>query len=259
MADDLCYPNGMALQFPKIFEPDPRKLLSAVASHIDNSMLLEIAKADYGDQIEEHLAALRPVRDQNLAPSEAWVPSEVLELVRWSEPDQPDWHPGGRGERGHWMRAFCCVALLRMEGERLIRFGIEDTTAILVESVEILNAGLWDELGALLTWLVDQTANSDYDSQDPVLGVALLQCVLRIESVTDASIIALCEWTWAREKEQSTLLAFDGSWFHRVVTYSVRQRTWRSLESKMMTLDLQARSKDVRDWVGKIGAALAEG
>src|ERR1700761_2888417 len=95
------------------FSPDPNALLRLVSKHVNESMLNEIAAADYGDKVAEHLAPLRQIRDgRSLRAPMRWEPREVLELIRWSEPDIPDWKPGSSGERGHWMRAFCCSALL---------------------------------------------------------------------------------------------------------------------------------------------------
>ena len=42
-----------------------------------------------------------------------WEPREVLELTRWSRPDDPSWRPGSPGLPGHLQRAFACAVLLR--------------------------------------------------------------------------------------------------------------------------------------------------
>jgi hypothetical protein len=34
--------------------------------------------------------------------------------IRWSQPDDPQWSPGGHGPRGQWMRLFACTALVRL-------------------------------------------------------------------------------------------------------------------------------------------------
>ena len=58
---------------------------------------------------------------------------EVLELIRWSEPDDPDWSPGGQGPRGHWMRLFACTVRVRLAPKYPASFGSEcDTLAQLI-------------------------------------------------------------------------------------------------------------------------------
>src|ERR1700759_2204844 len=100
------------------FRPEPDVLLRAISAHISDEMLEVISIADYGDRADEHLAALRQVRDTGTFPAELhWCPMEVFELTRWSEPDDPDWKPGRTGEFGQWMRAFSCSAILRAEHE----------------------------------------------------------------------------------------------------------------------------------------------
>ena len=41
------------------------------------------------------------------------LPGEVLELIRWSNPEASVHKPDAAGRRGHHMRAFACAALLR--------------------------------------------------------------------------------------------------------------------------------------------------
>ena len=93
-------------------------MLSEISKHITDDMLAEIALADYGQDQEKHLAALRRLRDTGtFVKPMHWHPCEVLELMRNSQPDDPSWKPGGSGTRGHWARAFACAALLRAKQE----------------------------------------------------------------------------------------------------------------------------------------------
>jgi hypothetical protein len=45
------------------FEPESDGLLREISKHIDDEMLMEIARADYGEEQDDHLAALRKLRD----------------------------------------------------------------------------------------------------------------------------------------------------------------------------------------------------
>src|SRR5262249_52371857 len=94
------------------FNPNRDALLDVLLPQIDASMLLEVAQADYGEDVEQHLPPLKLFRDHRALPILNWCPAEVLELVRWSQPEVPGWKPGGQGRYGHLLRAFACSALL---------------------------------------------------------------------------------------------------------------------------------------------------
>jgi hypothetical protein len=117
-------------------------------------MLRQIAAADYGDRAEAHLAALIEIRAGASVPGRLdWVPGEVLELIRWSMPDDPAWAPGGQGERGHLMRAFACAVLLsgaRLRVNREQSLGYTDTLVQLVGSINALGLPLHGPALALL-------------------------------------------------------------------------------------------------------------
>jgi len=102
----------------QIYQPDANALLRAISRHVDDGMLEEIAAADHGICADAFLRELRPIRDRQFftIPMD-WRPRDVLELIRWSEPDDPRERSGRKGIRGHWMRAFACTALLRAGGE----------------------------------------------------------------------------------------------------------------------------------------------
>src|SRR5262245_51748088 len=96
------------------FNASEMALINVLRPQINRSMLEEIAAADFGDDVEEHLAELERIHRTGENPPVAWHPGEVLDLIRSSQPDDPSWRPGGQGERGHLMRAYCCSILLRM-------------------------------------------------------------------------------------------------------------------------------------------------
>src|SRR4051812_24967850 len=98
------------------FEPGGGFLFRGILAHVADGMLGGISLADYGSDAVEHLAALRVLRETGRFPDESgWIPMEVLQLIRWSEPENPEWKPGRTGEFGQWMRAFSCAAILRAE------------------------------------------------------------------------------------------------------------------------------------------------
>ena len=79
-------------------EADERGLLDAIRPQVTASMLRKIAEADYGAQAKGHLEALEQIARTGIVPQPLrWVPGEVLELTRWSEPDQPAARVRGSG------------------------------------------------------------------------------------------------------------------------------------------------------------------
>jgi hypothetical protein len=103
--------------------PNESALTPLFHANIDEGMLREIAEADYGWKAEECYALLQPMLKTGLVASDDSHLREVLELIRWSEPDEPDWSPGGRGRRGHWMRLFACTAMVRLAAKYPASFG----------------------------------------------------------------------------------------------------------------------------------------
>jgi hypothetical protein len=122
---------------------------------IDEAMLAEIAAADYGYLADENLVALRAIRDGRLLDAPGVVaPLEVLQLVRWSWPDDPAEQPSRRGRRGHLMRLFCCAALIWLADDPARRPACgdeEDTLLPLVDSAIALGAAAVAAVLPLLT------------------------------------------------------------------------------------------------------------
>jgi hypothetical protein len=84
-----------------------------VAPLLDASMIDELAAADYGADLEENRRGIHSLLTADRLPDRlAWHPSEVLELMRWSMPDDPAWKPGSAGRRGHLLRLFSCLVLV---------------------------------------------------------------------------------------------------------------------------------------------------
>lgn len=85
-------------------DPNKESLLELVLQHIDDSMLQHIASADRGEDFDANLASLREIVRGVIPIPMGWIPREVLQLSCYSEPVN---------ERGHWMRLFSGMTLLR--------------------------------------------------------------------------------------------------------------------------------------------------
>jgi hypothetical protein len=93
-------------------EPADRPLLDLTIEHIDDAMLLEIARCDYGDDVEIHLAALHQIRANNIPRPLQWHPGEVLSLTSWTKLNSLKSQDRGISARNHWMRLFACTVLI---------------------------------------------------------------------------------------------------------------------------------------------------
>ena len=71
------------------YEPSRDGLLRQLATSMDAALVDFIAAADYGDDFQENQAALWPIIRRIEVPCPLqWIPREVLELTRWSEPGE---------------------------------------------------------------------------------------------------------------------------------------------------------------------------
>jgi len=242
------------------FEPDGDILLRAISAHVTDEMLDWIAGADYGDRREEHFAALLQIRNAGIFRNELHrVPMEVLELIRWSEPEDPNWKPGRTGEFGHWMRGFSCSAVLRAEHEPWnykYNDGSTDSTTIqLILSLEALPIHFHREAVRDFSWLL---LRSDPEGQGKwkngsvrEYGVAFLWFALHLNPcVPDTDLILFAQWLTKRADE----LDVSGLW--GMVRDCMKRSAWGSFGVKLSELDLKDRSPDLQTWVQLIAEQL---
>ena len=258
------------------FDPEPDALLREISKHVDDEMLEWISTADYGSLADEHMVALRQVRDTGTFPSKMyWCPMEVLELIRWSEPEDPEWKPGRTGEFGHWMRAFSCSAILRATREPWNYgdgLGTDSTLVQLVLSLCALPADFTAQAVKFLAWLLLHSDPEGPDGQVCAYGIGLLCFALkRPDSFPDESLNSLAEWIirWADEIYESPASALrradavydghpsgEGDGLRVMVNSCQKQSSWELLAIKLLDLDLSSRSPDLRLRVKMIGEQL---
>lgn len=221
---------------PTLFNPDASLLLRSMAPYISNSMLEEISAADYGNDKATHFLALSLLRDELSVPHASWIPCEVLELIRWSRPDQKGWHPGAEGERGHWMRAFSCCGLLLIAGrdgiDRLV--SLNEVIGPMLSSLLALNRNLWSELGSFLEWFANTAHSAGRKEEDAFLGTAILFAYCRANVAADIAANELADWTLARELTEWAS-AKDARWLFRTTTHKLNSDTWTAVLEDMLS------------------------
>jgi hypothetical protein len=212
------------------FPADRRAAVDYLRRLIDEEMLREIAAADYGDRVQEHYAAIEPIwSDGTLARLGTWFPMEVLELIRWSEPEDPDWKPGSTGLRGHKMRAFSCAVLLATPN-----FDPDKATLIqMLDSVFAIGNEAPEAMGRFLTWRIGAIERG----QDrPFFALALAAIAYLGDPEVDIDREdELAAWVAAEEAaERAYLSGFDPSyetapWLFGLSFGDMRNARWRAL------------------------------
>lgn len=249
------------------FRPNADELLRRVSHHVDNALLDVIATADYrGRDAEEHLAHLRQIRDQGLfAVPMRWCPREVLELIRWSQPEDPSWKPGLPGEPGHWMRAFACAALLKAAadaGNEELRGGWNQTLIQLIGSLRAVAPELYEPAAAFLAWLISQVEAVDGIEELGFLLVGLLWLALHLPiPLPEDVVVALCERITAEAQRayEEDCGPKPERWLLGTTYYDGQHEDWERLGQMLTAMDLGSRSPAVREWVRLIGSELAQG
>ncbi|MFC7760252.1 hypothetical protein ACFQY4_21180 [Catellatospora bangladeshensis] len=130
--------------------PDEFPLRERVKEQFDAAMIDHISRADYGHDAERHRRAVSDLLAARTWPGELdWVPLEVLQLTRWSRPELPDGPLPPTGRRGHLMRLFACMALIRMRTPNGLPV---DTLAPFVASAVELGSPFLDDAVPYLAW-----------------------------------------------------------------------------------------------------------
>jgi hypothetical protein len=200
-------------------EPSGESLLEWLRPRIDDAMLRDIATADCGCDLELHLEQLVRLRDgRTVSYASEWHPQEALELIRWSQPDDPHWRPGGTGIRGHLMRAFACAVLLRSSGEPCNwrhDYAIPQTLQFLWESITAIADRDGEERTiALLAWLAQRsppTWGAVTDSTVCKLAFLLASFTAMRERWTADEFGELARWIVAEEASVRRLMGADGA------------------------------------------------
>lgn len=250
-------------ELARAFPPSPNALLDLLRTRVDDGMLLDIARADYGMDADEHLEVLRAIRDTGAVRVPlGWVPQEVLELIRWSEPEDPEWKPGDVGERGHLMRAFSCAALLRAAAESGNPLDGENSTlAQLVASTLTLGRDAQVAAARFLTWRVPMLKA---DEERPFFAFALLflAVLLREERLSDEALAGAAEWMIAEEAAEAQAQGAhvpvpEGPWLLRLTFFDLRHSLWRAFARRLMEEAAEV-APPARDTLQLIAVSLAD-
>lgn len=220
-------------------------LLTLLAPLITDEMLRTIADADYGMNIDAHLAALRRIHAGEIWAPLAWEPREVLELVRWSEPDDPNshWNPKMMGQTGHRQRSFACTALLlaaALPENRPLLLGGENATIIqLIASLLTLDETM-QRAGARL--LSARMIDLDLEADDrPFFALGILLLAATLPDREPAHLADLAAWVLAEEtRSRDKLTCFapwqqlSDQWLLGLTNFNTCHDRWQTLTVRLL-------------------------
>ena len=228
-------PGENAVEMPqwvrRRFPPNERAAVDHLRRFIDREMLREIAKADYGQDVDRHLSALEPVwSGGEFKELDHWFPMEVLELTRWTEPDAAKDRPTSTRMKEHQMRAFCCAVLLSTPNFE----PDADTLIQMLDSVFVIGLDTTEEaIGRFLTWLIDSLGHGEHRSIFALSVVAALNKVEPTMRVSDEE--ELVDWIRNEEMSERNDLEGDGSdyesppWLSWISSGNMRNAKWKML------------------------------
>jgi hypothetical protein len=248
----------------EFFQPSRDELLHHVSDLVDDSMLKEISEADAGDEAEEHLSCLRRLRDLGEVPLPQWNPLEVLELIRWSEPEDPAWKPGSPGRRGHIMRAFACAALLRMgcePGNRDRLIGENQALIQLVGSVSFLGEPFPLLTRRFLAWRLSNLPEND--EERPFFILALILLALSVQPhPPEPEVEDLIDWLMEdeqriRESNWVNLPEYSDTWLLGLTFYDLRHDAWVNMVPRIIEFAKIVDSARLRQGLSEVAHRLA--
>jgi hypothetical protein len=228
----------------RAFPPSENAMSAAISQIVSDEMLIEISKADYGSNWEQHLAELYAIRDSLSVPSPmAFYPAEVLRLVRWSS---------ASSMHEHAMRAFCCATLLRAAAtpaNATFRTGENETLVQMIDSAVALQRGLPETTASFIAWRIGTpTVHSE---ERPffafgLLSLALLSSSCMVDMTQLEELAAFVEQVEMAVRAAGSSRARDvsGDSFLDITSHRLRHAVWKSLAARLRPLVLEGSRVD---------------
>lgn len=255
----------MTQQLLAPLRPDESALTPLFQASFDEAMLRDIAAADYGWMADECYALLQPILNAGLVAADEFYLREVLELIKWSEPSDPAWEPGGRGQRGHWIRLFACAALVRFAPTRHDLFDGECSTLAQLSSSAIeLGQPVARAAASVLAW---RFLTYPGDPEDAAfLAFAILLLATHLEHRKDCG-----QWlkelaTWVEDQESrarnansqwSSSMPHWDKWLLGLTLFDQREAVWRSLAHRILARPERPHPREACEALTRLGELVA--
>ena len=261
----LDVPEFMTEQLLEPLHPNESALTPLFQAKIDEAMLREIAEADYGWKADECYALLQPILKTGLVTSDDFNLQEVLELIRWSEPDDPESDPGGHGPRGHWMRLFACTAMVRLAPKYKASFSSEcDTLAQLISSAIELGRPVARAAGSMLAWRFLAHPGDAEDAAFLAFAILLLATYIEYREDRGQWLKEIAIWVEDQEalarnakSQWSSSLPHWDKWLLGLTLFDQREAVWRSLAHRILARPESPHPRDAGEALQLLGELVA--
>ncbi len=203
------------LEIPKAIEdafpPDQDALFRIVAQKLNDEMLLDIARADAGYDVEKNFRRLKKIVQAGVMPRRLrWNPGEVLALERWSEPEHPDWSP----TTGHIKRLFASASLMQFNSYYDDDYDESDSLFQAVGSAIALGEEMITALARFITFRLQRQLEEPCYSW--FYSMALIQLIRELDIDHKPALL-----------ECSARLLEDSKSASAGVRYSMKEAGWR--------------------------------
>jgi hypothetical protein len=219
-------------------------------------MLREIAAADYGWKADECYILLQPMLKAGLVATHDYNLREVLELIRWSESEEP---------RGHWMRLFGCTALVRFAATHGDLFASEcDTLAQLTASAIELGQPVAQCAASVLARRFLAYPGEYPDGAFLAFAILLLSAHLHRGEGSRAWLKDLATWVENEEARARNALSpwFSSQphwddWLTGLTNFSQSEAVWRELAHRILARPESPHPSDAREALQRMGELVA--
>lgn len=249
------------MDFPISSKEGHRLLFNWLSSMLSHEDVMAIANADYGLDLTEHAEAIAAIiRTGEIRSPLEWIPSEVLCLTRWGDPDD---EPENERTKEHLRRMFSCAVLLVDSIQGGWHMGTNSTIAAFVES-SIALGGETPEMSAHLIAGVAQCLSQEEPDEAPFLGLAFLSLAMTSPRTwNDANLLSVAEWVMKKEDEiaspwrDSLGLGHDHPWLLGEPGTLMREDVWKKIGLGLKLRATSARRSDaLRETAELIGAMM---
>lgn len=243
----------MVLPRPLIdwFPPSRTQLLDLfVRRHIDDAMLWEIARADYGHGAEEVFEELQSIQRSGVVPVRiSQQLKETLELTRYCDPEQPNtppFQPGPTGRRGHLIRLFACAVLLRASSAPdcfCEDLSPDATLANCVVSAGSCGDPFNQALACFLTWQFPNSEQPVYAA----LALLTLACRLNFKRMTELELNQVIQLVLAEDEARILRYGKFDPTDPPPVDFSLQQRLWDPVAVELQATASSVAQRTIRE------------
>ena len=238
--------------------PNEGALTSLFRANIDESMLRDIAGADYGHGEVECFFLLQTIWETGVFATSDYQLLEVLQYTSCAEPDGFDSDPEWAGQRGHWMRLFACANLTRQGSPQ----SLDHWLVRIVLSAISLGEPVAKAAASLLAWRF-LTFPEDLYGDLPLLAFAILLLAVYLERTEDRGpwLKQIAEWVEVEESRARARFKFKSNWLLGLSyrgTHDMTGDLWRDLAKRILASPRAPHLPEADETLRRLAALIAQ-